>query len=78
MKGNRDAAAARCDRTAAVQLEGPLETVDRLAETGFRAVHQAEKRAPVQPQWMEPERLEEAAGRRSKLRKAHPQEDDDA
>jgi hypothetical protein len=63
MKGNRDVAAARCDRIAVVQLEGPMETVDRLAGTGSRAAHQAEKRAPVQPQRMELERMR--GGRRS-------------
>jgi hypothetical protein len=49
LKRNSDVAAERCDRVAAVLLEGPLETVDSLAWTGARAAHQAEARTPVQP-----------------------------
>jgi hypothetical protein len=45
MKGNRDVAAAQCDRIAAVRLERPLVTVDRLAGAGSRAAHQAENSA---------------------------------
>jgi hypothetical protein len=41
MKVNSGVAAARCDRVAAVRLEGPLQAVDSPAGTGSRATHQA-------------------------------------
>jgi hypothetical protein len=40
-----------------VCLEGPLEVVDSLTCTGFRATHQAEVRMLIQAPWKEPEMM---------------------
>jgi hypothetical protein len=48
--GNSEVAVAQCDRVVVVWLQGSMEVVDSLTETGSRATHQAEVRTLIQPQ----------------------------
>jgi hypothetical protein len=77
IKGNSKVlvAAARCDRVAAMRLEGTLEAADSLAGMGSRASHQAEARTPVQPSREVPVMM--SGDRRSEkhMREARPQKD---
>jgi hypothetical protein len=49
MHDNSEVHAAQCDRMVTVRLEGPLQVVGSLAETGSRDAHRAEVKTPVEP-----------------------------
>lgn len=74
MEGKSGFEAARCGRVVAVQMEGPMEAVDSLTRTGFRAFHRkvvSRVRIRVQNLRKMSVKLVETAGRGSVLTEVH-------